>query len=110
MILEDRTAQKFETITVATTAAVSFNATSISPTSGPLKNNNCREVFTTLEIANIRFRIDGVDPTSTTGHKLVDGENVTIRNIDDIKNFRAIMIDTSATLNDLGKLTTTYRF
>ena len=110
MILEDRTAQKFETVTVATTAGVGFNATSIAPTSGPLKNNKCREVFATLEVADIRFRVDGPDPTSTTGHRLYEGQNLTLKNIDDIVNFKAIMVDNSATLNDLGKLIASYRF
>ena len=110
MLLEDRTAQKFETITVATTAPVQFNASAISPESGYLNNNNCSEVFITLETANIRFRIDGGTPTPSTGHPLSLGQNLTLRNIDDIKNFRAIMQDTNATLNDLGKLSVTYRF
>ena len=41
-IRTDFTAQKFETITVATGVAVQFNATTIAPTSGPLKNNVCK--------------------------------------------------------------------
>lgn len=110
VLLSDRSAQKFETITVGTTLAVGFNATTILPVSGNLKDVPCKTVFATLETASIRFRIDGVLPTSTVGHPLTVGQNLTLQDIDDIKNFKAIMQDLSATLNDLGKLSVTYRF
>lgn len=109
-ILTDRTAKKFETITVATTAAVTFNATTITQTSGPLKNNFCKEVFCTLEKASIRFRYDGGTPSSTVGHPLSIGQSLTLADVDNIRNFKAITEDVSATLNDLGKLTVTYNF
>lgn len=109
-ILSDFTAGKFETITVATGAAVQFNATSIAPTSGPLKNNVAKQAFCTVEVGDIRIRYDGVDPTNTVGHKLSNGQNLTLNDVQNIKNFRAIMDDVTATLNDLAKMYCTYYF
>ena len=53
------------------------------------------QAFITLESAQIRFRIDGNNPTTTEGHLLEAGQNLTLENYNAIKNFRAIRTGSS---------------
>jgi hypothetical protein len=48
------------------------------------------QAFLTLEGAEIRWRIDGSNPTTTEGHLLEPGQNLTLDSPDAVKNFRAI--------------------
>lgn len=52
----------FETITVST-AAIGFTSATITTTTA-----SAAYAFFTLETADIRYRVDGVDPTAAVGH------------------------------------------
>ena len=100
----DRDATRYEQITVSTTAK-NFTATEMKPTSGNSAGRTCSEIFLTVSLANIRFRIDGGAATTTSGHILISGQNLTLRNEKDIANFSAIRDDgTDAVIH------VTYRF
>lgn len=87
----------YEAITVNT--EVGFTAGKIRPTSGKFKDQTCQAVFCTLETDDIRFTLDGsTTPSSTTGHRLYAGENLTLTNANDIANFKCIKVTTNASL------------
>ena len=88
----------FETITVADTA-IGFTAAKIAPDvingSRPVS-----KVFITNETAEIRFRLDGSDPSSTVGHLMAVGDSIIIDGADKIYRFKAIRTGgTSGTLS-----------
>lgn len=87
--IHGRKSVSFEKITIST-AAKGFTSSKILPTSGDYINIGCRETFVTLEDADIRFTLDGTPPTTDLGHILMAGESLTIKDPDDISNFRAI--------------------
>ncbi len=63
------------------------------------KGSVCKEVFCTLETDQIRFTLDGVTiPSSTVGHLMDAGDNLTLRNIFDIENFKAARVTADASL------------
>lgn len=72
---------QYESITVANTA--------IGFTSAKIADIKSR-IVCTLETAQIRFRVDSVDPTSTEGHLLEIGQNIELFNTTDFARFRAI--------------------
>lgn len=72
---------QYETITVANTA-IGFTASKITT---PVSEAVC-----TLETAQIRFRVDGTDPTSSEGHLLETGQKWSSVNAVEIGNFRAV--------------------
>lgn len=100
----DRNAGGFETLTV-TSAEKNFTASEITPTSGTYKGKTCESVFVTVSLANIRFCIDGTTASSTVGHILTSGQNLTLNNASDIKNFSAYQDDTTD-----AELAVTFRF
>lgn len=82
----------FETITVAGTA-IGFTSSKINSTPKPKK------VFITTESAQLRYRFDGTDPTSSVGHLLVPTQSLTLEGFSQINNFKAIRTGaTSATI------------
>ena len=93
-----------EKITISTVAK-GFTSSLILPTSGDYINIGCREVFITLEDANIRFWLNGDTPTTSMGHLLKAGEDLTIEAPNDIANFLAIRDDAVD-----GVLMCTYKF
>lgn len=88
----------FEEITVDL-AVVSLNPSIYNPASG----DPAAKAFITAEGGAMRYRLDGVDPTDTTGHLLLDSDFLELKSIYLINKFRAIK--TSATP---GKLSITY--
>lgn len=80
-----------ETITVSN-VAIGFSSTKIRPLSGNFKGKACVCSFFVLEGDDIRFRLDGVNPTSSVGIILKKGQSLTLDNRDDIIRFRAIRI------------------
>lgn len=75
----------FEQVTVATTA-IGFTAASITPPGVPMQTMAvCR-----LETAEIRFRYDGLNPTTSVGVLLEVGDYLTVPGHDLMANFRAI--------------------
>lgn len=80
-------AYAYEAITVADTA-IGFTAANVATDRGDRKDP--QKAICTLETAQIRFRIDGGDPTTTVGHVLNPGDVVEITGPADMINFRAI--------------------
>jgi hypothetical protein len=89
----------FEVLTVGTTTAY-FARGKISPTSGPYAGMTAEAVLVSLEGGDIRFRIDGLGPPTTThGHILTSGDALLIAGSQAINQFRALRLgDTDGTL------------
>ena len=68
----------FEALTVSTTA-VGLTAT-----------DGATQAEITVELADVRVRSDGVDPTATVGHLILDGAVISLSSAKDIAAFRAI--------------------
>lgn len=96
----------YESITVSNTA-VGFGTAKIKrPKIGlfPPREAICQEVFCVLETDSIRFTLDGVTvPTDTVGLPLLPGENLTLSNEVDIKNFSCIRVTSDASLKCMFK-------
>jgi hypothetical protein len=75
-----RLADDFESVTVA--------ATAIGGTAA--KTARAERAFISAETAEMRFRYDGSDPTSSVGHKLEIGETLVLAGTVNIEQFRAI--------------------
>jgi hypothetical protein len=69
----------------------------------PVVGDAAAKAFITAEGGAMRYRIDGLDPTDTTGHPLLDSDFLELKSIYLIRKFRAIKQSTSA-----GKLSVTY--
>jgi hypothetical protein len=82
----------FEQLSPSTTVPVGFSAPYLT-TAGA--------VFVTVESYNIRYRIDGVAPTSSVGHLIVadNYQNLWFNDTASIRNFKAIGIGGTALLN-----------
>ena len=75
----------YESITVAATA-IGFTAAKLAPS-----NSDTPEMAVcTLETGQIRYRVDGTDPTSAEGHILNPGDSLIVDSLHDLKNFKAI--------------------
>ena len=83
-----------ESITVSSTAIGFTNAT-INPPNG--RDKPYKAVFV-VEGDQIRFRVDGGDPTSSVGMLAEIGDIITISEQHDVENFKAIRITTDATI------------
>ncbi len=66
---------------------------------GKFKGSKCKAIFATLETDQIRFWLNGEDPSSSVGHLMDVGDNLTLSNIYDIENFRATRVTADATLS-----------
>lgn len=84
-----------EKITVSNTA-IGFTTVKIRPTSGNFEGKSCVHAFFVLEGDDVRFRLDGDDPTSAVGLLLLKGQSLTLNNSDDIARFRAIRVSGDA--------------
>ena len=69
----------------------------------PSQGDAAAKAFITAEGGDMRYRLDGQDPTASTGHLLVDSNLLRLDEIVLIRNFRVIQ---SAV--DSGKLTVSY--
>ena len=94
--IEEYDAYDKETITVSSTA-VGFTSSKIT---------NCKVACCTLDPDGgaIRFWIDGSTPTSTEGHYVAPGQNITIVGANNIRNFKAIKVG-----GDDGKLQASFK-
>lgn len=90
--------RQYEQVTVATTA-IGFTVNYIVKTSG---HNAAAKAFCRLEQAQIRYRVDGVAPTTTVGTILDVGDVLELTDSDAIIQFVAIRTGgTSGILNCL---------
>jgi hypothetical protein len=79
--------------------AVGFSISKYNPTTGPYAKMYAQAVLLSVEDGDLRFRLDGGNPTSTDGHQMNNGDNVILTGTQAIKQFRAAMTgDTNATL------------
>lgn len=79
----------FEQITVAAAATALTN-----PPAGVLR------ALIAVEVADIRWRIDGVDPTSAIGQPALADDVIVLSSAEDVVRFRAIRLgSSSATLS-----------
>ena len=69
----------------------------------PAQGSSAAKASITAEGGEMRYRIDGQDPTASTGHLLVDSNFLKLDDIYAIRNFRVIQASV-----DAGKLTVTY--
>lgn len=72
----------YESITVTNAVAIGFDAVKLA--------SGCERVFCTLEVASVRFRTDGGDPTPTEGHLLEIGDVLPLEGEGTLSRFRAI--------------------
>ncbi len=88
-------AYDYEQITVSSTA-VGLTTSKIEPANGP----RAAKVLIYVSGAQIRFRVDGTDPTSTSGMVIDAGSYFEVIGYHDISNFKAIRTgSTDATLD-----------
>src|SRR5687767_7915056 len=88
----------YEAITVAATA-IGFTNGTLSPAKAP----SAKAAFCTLETAEVRYRYDGTNPSSSEGHLLASGGSITLYGINNLNQFRAIR-----TTGSSGTLRCTY--
>ena len=77
----------FETITVNTVIGLTTSILDSSP--------KPKEAFITVESAQIRFRYDNTDPTSSVGHILNPMDSITIKGYSQMRNIKFIKIGAS---------------
>ena len=75
----------FEAITVGATA-VGFTTATFAPDN----IRDAEEALVSVETDNIRFRSDGIAPTSTVGHQATPGQFIVICGKQNVKNFQMI--------------------
>jgi hypothetical protein len=94
-----RSTRYYEKVTIDnTTGGVGFTAAKINGTGAVFEPTRaCQEVMCTVELTGaalgdpaLRFTTDGTAPTTTVGHLLGHGDVLTLKNVFDIQNFRAI--------------------
>ncbi|HAV42626.1 TPA: hypothetical protein DCX15_01225 [bacterium] len=76
------TGYAFEILPVTNTAAVGL--------SSALYSDVTRQTLISVEDGAVRFRYDGGDPTSTTGHPISSGTLFNLQGLNTIKNFKVI--------------------
>ena len=92
-------AYAFETVTVANAAKALTTTT--WRTSGA--SDAAKKAFISAEGGSMRYRYDGSDPTTTSGHLLSHGDILEVEGEPNMLNFRAIRVGDRS-----GTLTVTY--
>ncbi len=81
-----RAAVSFEQLTISTTA-IGWASTTVAPAANAPEVTYCVGI---LETADVRYGVDGTNPTSSVGHLLRAGDQLEVVGIDNIRRFRAI--------------------
>jgi hypothetical protein len=79
----------YEVVDVGTDI-VTLSATKIKPQSGSYANKSAFAALLSLETADIRFRLDGGQPSGTDGHYLTSGDSLVLTGTQALKQFQAI--------------------
>jgi hypothetical protein len=79
----------FEEVTVGV-SAVGLSKAKIKPSTGPYARLSARAALMSSEDADIRFRVDGGLPSSSSGHYLTGGDTLVLTGTQAIEQFRAI--------------------
>ena len=77
----------YESLTVAATAKIMTVATYKPATT---ESSHAKRAFITVETAQVRYRYDGTDPTSSEGHILNVNDVLILTGIGNLSKFRAI--------------------
>lgn len=83
-----RNAFAFETITVST-VSIGFTFATFAPVGQPVAS----AALVTIEAQPIRFRSDGVDPTTSVGHVVVAAQSFLVCGTTNVRNLRMIRDD-----------------
>lgn len=83
----------YESISVTSTAKSLTSATYTDD-----DGNVATKAIITIETAQIRWRMDGTNPTSSEGHLNNPFDTILLNNSSDIKNFRIIRASSNATI------------
>jgi hypothetical protein len=95
----------FEVLNVSD-SAISFARSLIKPTTGTYTGMTAQAALLSLEGGDIRFRLDDIDPpTSTTGHLMVSGDSFLLIGDQAVSQFQAVRAGETD-----GILTATYFF
>jgi hypothetical protein len=88
----------YEVLTVGT-AVIGLTMSKINPTTGPFARMSARAAMISSENADLRFRIDGGQPSAADGHYLVSGDTLVLSGTQALQQFQAIQAgNASATL------------
>ena len=88
----------YEVLTVGT-AVMGMSLSKVKPTTGPYARMMARAVMISSENGDLRFRLDGGQPTASNGHYLVGGDSLVISGYQAMQKFQAIRTgDTDSTL------------
>ncbi len=88
----------YEVVTVGTTI-IGLSLSKIKPANGPYARMSARAAMISSESGDLRFRIDGGQPTAGDGHYLVDGDTLVLSGAQALQQFKATRAgDTNCTL------------
>lgn len=71
-------------------SALGLSAEKIRPTSGPFAGASASAALLSLEAGDIRFRLDGGQPSAVNGHYLTSGDTLVLTATGALGNFKAI--------------------
>jgi hypothetical protein len=83
-----------EQITVSSTA-IGITSTLLAPANSAIPTAG----MCTVETNQMRFRVDGTDPTTTVGHVANAGDTITLTGHDELRKFRAIRVASDGALH-----------
>lgn len=84
----------YEQITVSD-SAIGFTSTKLQPTSGTYSGKSARKVDIVPEDGEVRFRVDGTDPTASVGMPLPLGTHRTLKEYNTLSQARFIRVGAS---------------
>ncbi len=88
----------YEVVTVGA-AVTGLSSDKINPLTGPYARMSARAALVSLESGDLRFRIDGGQPTAANGHYLVSGDTLVVTGTQALQQFQAIRaVDTDGIL------------
>jgi hypothetical protein len=88
----------YEVITVGT-QAVGLTPGKIQPLTGPYAKMPARAALLSSEDGDLRFRLDGGQPSSSSGHYLTNGDTLVLTGTQTLKQFLTLRVgDTDSTL------------
>ena len=87
VVILDREPYDYRKMWVTPSAVVRLN---------PALRTGCAAIFITVELSNIRYRIDGGDPDENDGHPINAGQNFWLSDSYAIDNLRMIAVGSGA--------------
>ncbi len=94
----------YEEVAVATTS-VGLSLSKIKPQTGPYARLSARAALISVEQGDVRFRIDGGQPSASLGHVLTSGDTLVLDGTQALTQFLAIR---AAEVNSILKVTYFY--